>query len=156
RGDGGDPYPGTSANTVFSINSLPRASMNSDSSFAGFAIDSIRQLVPNGAMAFRVRFGQPTVIAASDTTALVQVDGASVKVFRNLLDDGSLHTLAVADTQLVAGGRTRFVFQSWSDGQPIAHTITGALAGATYTATLERRNRLDVATSGAGSVTFNP
>src|SRR5215831_12364895 len=156
RGDGGDPYPGTSANAVFSINSLPQASMNSDSSFAGFAIDSIRQVVPNSAMAFRVRFGQPTVIAASDTTAQVQVDGASVNVFRNLLDDGSLHALAVADTQFASGGRIRFAFQSWSDGQPIAHTITGALAGATYTATLARGNRLDVATSGNGSVTFNP
>src|SRR5262249_29984569 len=30
------------------------------------------------------------------------------------------------------------------------------LAGATYTATLARGNRLDVATSGNGSVTFNP
>jgi M6 family metalloprotease-like protein len=156
RGDGGDLYPGTSGNAVFSINSLPRASMNSDSSFSGFAIDSIRQLVPNGAMAFRVRFGQPTVIAASDTTAQVQVDGVPVNVFRDLLDNGSTHALAVADTQLVAGGRTRFVFQSWSDGQPIAHTITGSLAGATYTATLMRANRLDVATSGNGTVAFNP
>ncbi len=156
RGDGGDPYPGTSGNTVFSVRSLPAASMNSDSSFAGFAIDSIRQLVPNGAMAFRVRFGQPTVIAASDTTAQVQVDGVAVNVFRDLLDDGSFHTLAVADTQVQGGGRTRFVFQSWSDGQAISHPITGSLAGATYTATLARANRLDVTTSGNGTVAFNP
>ena len=156
RGDGGDPYPGTSGNTVFSVGSAPRASMNSDSSFAGFAIDSIRQLVPNGAMAFRLRFGQPTVIAASDTAAQVQVDGVPVTVFRDLLDDGSTHMLAVADTQLAAGGRTRFVFQSWSDGLPIAHAITGSLAGATYTATLVRSNRLDVATSGNGTVAFSP
>ncbi|HET9708429.1 MAG TPA: M6 family metalloprotease domain-containing protein, partial [Gemmatimonadales bacterium] len=133
RGDGGDPYPGTSGNSGFSVGSVPAASMNSDSSFAGFAIDSIRQLVPNGAMAFRVRFGQPTVVAASDSAAQVQVDGVTVTAFRDLLDDGSTHTLAVADTQFVAGGRTRFIFQSWSDGLPIAHTITGSLAGATYT-----------------------
>lgn len=156
RGDGGDPYPGAKGNPVFSINSLPRATLNSDTSFAGLAIDSIRQLVPNGAMAFRVRFGQPTVIAASDTTAQVQVDGVATNVFRDLLDDGSSHTVAVADTQFLAGGRTRLVFQSWSDGQPIAHTITGSLAGATYTATLARANRLDVAKSGNGTVVFNP
>jgi M6 family metalloprotease-like protein len=156
RGDGGDLYPGTSGNTVISVGSLPAASLNADSSFAGFAIDSIRQLAPNGAMAFRVRFGQPTVIAASDTAAQVQVDGVPVNVFRDLLDDGSTHTLAVADTQVAAGGRTRFVFQSWSDGLPIAHTITGSLAGAAYTATLVRTNRLDVAKSGNGSVVFSP
>lgn len=157
RGDGGDPYPGTSGNTVLSVGSVPGASMNSDSSFAGFAIDSIRQLVPNGAMAFRVRFGQPTVVAASDTAAQVQVDGVPVSVFRNLLDDGSTHTLAVADTQFGgAWGATRFVFQSWSDGQPIAHTITGSLAGATYTATLARARRLDVAIVGNGTVAFSP
>lgn len=156
RGDAGDPYPGTSANTVFSFNSSPAAIMNSDSGFAGFAIDSIRQPVPNGAMTFRVRFGQLTVVAANDTSAQVQVDGLPVNVFRNLLDDGSTHTIAVADTQFTASGRTRFMFQSWSDGQPISHTITGALAGATYTATLARANRLDVAKSGAGSVAFNP
>jgi len=156
RGDGGDPYPGTSGNTVLSVSSVPGASMNSDSSFAGFAIDSIRQLVPNGAMAFRVRFGQPTVVAASDTAAQVQVDGVPVSVFRDLLDDGSTHTLAVADTQVAAGGRTRFVFQSWSDGLPISHQISGSLAGATYTATLVRANRLDVAKSGNGSVASNP
>ena len=156
RGDGGDPYPGTSGNTVLSVGSVPGASMNSDSSFAGFAIDSIRQLVPNGAMAFRVRFGQPTVVAASDTAAQVQVDGVPLSVFRDLLDDGSTHTLAVADTQVAAGGRTRFVFQSWSDGLPISHQISGSLAGATYTATLVRANRLDVAKSGNGSVASNP
>ncbi|HEY6223687.1 MAG TPA: M6 family metalloprotease domain-containing protein, partial [Gemmatimonadales bacterium] len=156
RGDGGDPYPGTSGNAAFSIQSVPAATMNSDSSFAGFAIDSIRQLVSNGPMAFRLRFGQPTVVAASDTTAQVLVDGVAVNVFRNLLDDGSIHTLAVADTQFTAGGRTRYAFQSWSDGQAISHAITGALAGATYTATLARANRLDVTKSGSGTVAFNP
>jgi M6 family metalloprotease-like protein len=156
RGDAGDPYPGTSGNQVFSFNSIPPAVMNSDNSFVGFAIDSIRQPVPNGAMTFRVRFGQLTVVAASDTSAQVQVDGVPVNVFRNLLDDGSTHNIAVADTQFSAGGRTRFVFQSWSDGQPISHSITGALAGGTYTATLARANRLDVVKSGAGTVAFNP
>jgi M6 family metalloprotease-like protein len=156
RGDAGDPYPGTSGNTVFSFNSTPAAVMNSDGSFVGFAIDSIRQPVPNGALTFRVRFGQLTVVAASDTSAEVQVDGAPVNVFRNLLDDGSTHTVAVADTQFTAGGRTRFVFQSWSDGQPISHSITGALAGGTYTAILARANRLDVVRSGPGTVAFNP
>ncbi len=156
RGDGGDPYPGTTNNTVFSLRTDPAAVKNLDTTFAGFAIDSIRQLVPNGAMAFRLRFGQPTVVAASVSGARVQVDGVPYTVFRDLLDDGSTHMIAVADTQFTAGGRARFVFQSWSDGQPASHNITGSLAGATYTATLARANRLDVAKSGSGSVAFNP
>lgn len=156
RGDAGDLYPGTSGNSVFSAMTAPPAAMNSDGSFVGFAIDSIHQLVPNGTMAFRLRFGQLTVVAASDTIAQVLVDGLSYTDYRSLLDDGSFHTIAVADTQLALTGRSRFVFQSWSDGQPISHTITGSLAGAAYTAVLARSNRLDVATSGAGVVAFNP
>ncbi len=156
RGDAGDPYPGTSGNTAFSAMTAPPAVLNADGSFVGFAIDSIRQVVPNGATAFRLRFGQATVVAASDTTAQVQVDGVSYAVYRNLLDDGSTHTIAVADTQLALNGRARFVFQSWSDAQPISHTITGSLAGASYTANVARGNRLDVATRGAGAVAFSP
>jgi immune inhibitor A len=75
RGDGGDLYPGTTGNTAFSFRTEPAALDNRDSSFVGFAVDSIRQLVPNGEMAFRLRFGGLTVVQASDTTAKVQVDG---------------------------------------------------------------------------------
>lgn len=156
RGDGGDLYPGTSGNTVFSFNTVPAAIRNSDSSFVDFVVDSIRQVVPNGAMAFRLRFGQLTTVAANDTNAQVQVDGVPAHFFRGLFDDASTHTLSVPDTQLSASVRTRFVFQSWSDGQPRSHTITGSLAGASYTATLTRANLLSVARSGNGTVAFNP
>ena len=155
RGDGGDLYPGTTANTAFSFRTEP-AALGNDSSFVGFAVDSIRQLVPNGEMAFRLRFGGLTTVAANDTTAKVQVDGQPYSVFLDLLDEGSSHTIAVADTQLIRNGRTRLTFQSWSDGGAASHVITGALAGATYTATLAREHRLDVTVGANGAVAYSP
>jgi M6 family metalloprotease-like protein len=155
RGDSGDPYPGDSSKTVFSFNTIPAAVKNSDGSFAGFVVDSIRQVVPNGQMAFRVRLGQLTTVAASDPAVAVTVDGAPYQTFHDMLDDGSSHTLAVDTPQVSASGRTQYGFVSWSDGQPIAHTITGSRAGATYSATVSRAFRLDY-TSGANGVINTP
>jgi len=151
RGDSGDPYPGDSSKTAFSFNTIPAAVKNSDGSFAGFVVDSIRQVVPNGQMAFRLRLGQLTTVAASDLAVTIKVDGVPYQTFRNLLDDGSSHTIAVDTPQVSPSGRTHYGFVSWSDGQPISHTITGSFAGATYTATVSRAFRLDYA-SGANGV----
>lgn len=156
RGDGGDPYPGTSADSTFSFNTNPAAIKNSDSTFIGFAVDSIRQLVPNGEMAFRLRFGGLTLVEANDTAATVKVDGLSYNVFRDLFEDGSSHTIAVDSLQLAPGGRTRFEYQSWSDGQAISHTVSGAFAGATYMATMRRAHRLDVTVGANGTVAYSP
>ena len=49
----------------FSFTSTPAASKNLDSSSVGFALDSIRQLVPGALMRFRLRFGQPLVFTAT-------------------------------------------------------------------------------------------
>ncbi len=149
RGDAGDPYPGTSNNTAFSFNTNPAAVKNLDSSFVGFAIDSIRQIVPGGEMAFRLRFGGLTVVRGSDSTALISVDAVNYNVFRDLFDNGSNHTVSVADTQLSGSGRTRWRFASWSDAGSRTHTVTGNLAGGTLTASLNRDFKL-IATAGAG------
>jgi M6 family metalloprotease-like protein len=156
RGDGGDPYPGTSGNSAFSFKTTPAAITNIDSSFAGFAVDSIRQLVPDGEMSFRLRFGGLTLVQASDTAAQVQVDAAPYTVFRDLFDNGSTHTIAIVDSQLAAGGRTRFTFQSWSDGGAISHQVTGTLAGTNYVANLGKAHRLDVVVGASGTVGYSP
>lgn len=156
RGDAGDPYPGTSGNSTFSFGTNPAATKNSDTSFVGFAVDSIRQLVPNGEMAFRLRFGGLTIVQASDTTAQVKVDGLAFNVFRNLFDDGSSHTIAVDSLQFTPSGRTRFSFLSWSDGQAISHTVPGVFAGASYTATVARAHRLNVTFGPNGTVAYSP
>jgi M6 family metalloprotease-like protein len=156
RGDAGDPYPGTIGNTTFSLTTNPAAVYNSDSSFLGLAVDSIRQLVPNGEMSFRLRLGQLTLVKASDTTLQVQVDSAPYNVFRDLFEEGSSHILAVEDSQLPGSPRTVFTFQSWSDGGAISHTVTGSVSGATYTATFAKAHRLLVNVGANGSVSYNP
>jgi M6 family metalloprotease-like protein len=152
RGDAGDPYPGTANNKVFSLNTSPPALKNSDGTFAGFVVDSIAQVVPNGQMKFRLRFGGFTTVTASDTAAAVKVDGSPYPVFRDLLDNGSAHTIAVDTPQFSLNTRTKYGFVSWSDGLAISHVISGSFAGATYTATVTRSHRLDYTAGANGTV----
>jgi len=153
RGDEGDPYPGTTGNTALVYRTNPASLKNSDGSFAGVAIDSIRQLVPDHTMTFRLRFGSLTVARASDTAAVIQFDASNFNVFRDLLDAGSSHTIAFSDNQVAPNGRTRWHFVSWSDGGAISHAITGSLSGTTYTATVRRDFKLIATSSGTGSIT---
>jgi len=149
RGDAGDPYPGVANNPSFTPRSNPAPTMNSDGSFPGFTIDSIRLTGgPDSEMAFRLRFGALTIVRGSDTNAVVQVDGNSFNVFRDLFDNGSSHT--VNDTNQVSpDGRRRFRFLSWSDGLAQSHSIVGSLAGTTITANLSSDYKL-IATAASG------
>ncbi len=156
RGDAGDYYPGTSGNTKFSFNTNPAATKNWDGSFIGFAIDSIRQIVPGGEMAFRVRFGGLTVVQATDTNAVISVDAVNYNVFRNLFDSGSTHSVSVASSQLSGDGRTQWQWSSWSDGLGQTHNITGTLAGSTVTAIVNRDFKLVFNASTGGTVSSNP
>jgi hypothetical protein len=113
RGDAGDLYPGTSQNTVLSFASNPAALMNSDGGFAGFMVDSIRQLVPGGAMAFRLRFGQSLVVTSSGSGTVTSNPPVPSDT---LLAPGTVITLAA-----VAGpGAT---FDGWS-GDTVAANDT--------------------------------
>jgi len=51
RGDAGDLYPGTTGNATLSITTLPSDGLNS-AGCPGFSLDTIRQVVPNGAVRF--------------------------------------------------------------------------------------------------------
>jgi hypothetical protein len=149
-------YPGLTGNTAVSFNTNPAATKNADGSFIGFAIDSIRQIVPGGEMAFRLRFGGLTVVRGSDTNAVISVDAVNYNVFRNLFDSGSTHTVSVATTQTSTDGRTRWQWASWSDGLGQTHNITGTLAGGTVTAILNREFLLVFNAGAGGTVSSNP
>jgi M6 family metalloprotease-like protein len=149
RGDAGDVYPGTAGNTAMVFRTNPAALKNLDGSFAGFAVDSIQQLVTNRTMSFRIRFGALTVVSASDNAATIQFDGAPYNVFRDLLEEGKAYPVSFTDLQLSPNGRTRFHFVSWSDGGLIAHDYIGHVAGETLTATVSRDFKL-IATATAG------
>jgi M6 family metalloprotease-like protein len=152
RGDAGDPYPGTANNTLFSFRTNPAARKNLNDDFVGFAIDQVNQLVQDGELSFRLRFGALSVVRASDTSAVIQFEGANFNVFRDLLDDGASYDVSVADTQLSANGRTRFRFVSWSDGGARTHTITGSVLGDTIVANLARDFKLIATATAGGSV----
>jgi hypothetical protein len=153
RGDAGDPFPGTTGNSGFVFRTNPASLKNADGSFSGIAVDFIQQLVTDRTMSFRLRFGSLTAAKASDTAAVIQFDAANFNVFRDLLDNGSSHTVGFQDGQVAANGRTRWHFGSWSDGGLKDHTIVGSLAGGTLTATLSRDFKLIATATTGGSIT---
>jgi M6 family metalloprotease-like protein len=155
RGDAGDLFPGTTNNTrglLFRTN--PAARKNEDGSFAGFAVDSVQQLVANRTLSFRLRFGALTVVRASDTTATVQVETASgpVAVFREILEEGRGYQVHYADPQFADAGRRRLRFASWSDGGAITHTYIGKVAGDTLIANIARDFKLIATSSSGGTI----
>lgn len=152
RGDAGDPYPGTSGNPALGFLTNPAATKNLDGSFVGFAVDQITQVVPGRQMSFRLRFGDLTVVRASDSAATIQFDAGTFNVFRDLLDEGSSHTVSFPDPQVSANGRTRWRFASWSDGGAVTHAITGSLSGDTLTANVNRDFKLIATVSGNGTI----
>ena len=150
RGDAGDLFPGTTNNTrglVFRTN--PAALTNADGSFAGLAVDSIKQLVADRTLSFRLRFGALTVVRASDPAAMIQFAGSSYSEYRDLLEEGQGYTVSFTDPQVSPNGRTRFHFGSWSDGGTQTHSYTGHLAGETLIANVTRDFKL-IATAGTG------
>ncbi len=155
RGDAGDPFPGASANTIFGYGTDPAAASNSGV-FAGVVVDSIRQLAPAGAMAFRVTFRGLTVVRASSPGASVRVDGTPTALYQALLDSGATHAIAVDSLQVSADGRTQYLFRSWSDGGARSHTITGSLQGATYVAQVALGYLVRAAHAGFGHVAATP
>jgi M6 family metalloprotease-like protein len=153
RGDGGDPFPGTTGNSGFVFRTNPASIKNLDGSFSGVAIDFIHQVITDRTLSFRLRFGSLTAAKASDTAATIQFDGAPYTVFRDLLEQGSSHTVGFNNGQVAGNGRTRWHFVSWSDGGPKDHSIVGSLAGVTLTASLGRDFQLIANSTSGGSVT---
>ena len=152
RGDAGDLFPGTTNNTRGLVFRTNPAALKNDGSFAGFAVDSIQQLVANGTLSFRLRFGALTLVRASDPAARIQFQGATYAEFRDLLEQGQGYTVGFNDPQLSADGRTRFHFDSWSDGGAQSHSYTGQLAGDTLIANVTRDFKLIATTDTGGSI----
>jgi len=157
RGDAGDPYPGATGNAAFSYNTNPAGLKNSDGSFVGYAVDSIRQLAGSSLpVTFRLRFGGLTLVRASDTAAVVHVDTGSYHVFRGLVDSGSTHTLSIDSLQLTNGGRTQERFVSWSNSKARTQTDTAGTTADTVIATVAPANRLVFSVSGQGTIGVSP
>ncbi len=162
RGDAGDLWPGFGSHLpdtvgyVLRPNAHAQPVANDSVTFIGFQVDSVKQLVTDGEMSFRLQFGFQTIVRALDTLAKIKVDGASYGRFAVLLQDGSSHTIDMTSPQVTANGKRQYTWVSWSDGGAQAHTITGSLAGDSISATVLTRNQLKVSITGTGTVASNP
>jgi len=151
RGDAGDLYPGPTGNPAFTPSTAPAAVRNVDGMPAGVVLDQITQLVPNGTMRFRLRY-PVWVVRATDSAAVIQFDGVTYHLFRDILTPNSVHSVSVADTQYTAGGRTRQVFVSWSGGQPRSFSYTAGTTPDTLTVTLARSQQVHYSTTSGGTI----
>lgn len=151
RGDPGDPYPGSTNNTRFSLLSNP-AARDYQGQPLGFAFDQIAQL-PNGAMTFRYTRRPPSLVTTTFPDAQVRVDGTLYLRYEDIVAPGRALAVSVAQEQLLAGGRSRVTFMSWNNGGPREQTIiSGPNAPDTLIANLVTQHRLLALASGSGAV----
>lgn len=154
RGDRGDPFPGATSNTRFSLLGSPSARSNTGD-FIGFILDRIMS-EPGGAMSFRFTRRQPSLIAVNGG-ALIRVNGQAWTRYEDVIPGGDPIQLGADDVQILAAGKTRTRFLSWSNGGPREQTLVSNPAKPdTITATFSTEHRVLVATTGSGTVTANP
>ncbi|MDH3291353.1 MAG: M6 family metalloprotease domain-containing protein [Gemmatimonadota bacterium] len=157
RGDSGDPFPGSTLRRVFGLNTNPPSARN-DGTPTYIMVDSIYQVPASLGMVARLCLHRPSVVQASDTAAVLRVDGTSYASFKACLPAGSQHALEMDSVQLAGTGQTRYAWLSWSNGQDRSHTFTASAAGDSIIATVRAEHRVAVAAGGTGSgvVTAQP
>jgi M6 family metalloprotease-like protein len=152
RGDQGDSYPGTAMNRKISATTNP-AAMDNAGHIAGFSIDSIYQVSPNGPMVFRFLRRPPTLIAATDPLATVRVNGTQYNRFEDIVAPGITLALDADSIQNANQNRSQLRFLSWSNGGPKSQSIAAGTIPDTLIASFGVDHRLWV--RGAGGGTFN-
>jgi M6 family metalloprotease-like protein len=151
RGDPGDPYPGSTNNTRFSLLTNP-AARDYQGYPLGFAVDEIAQL-PDGAMTFRYTRRPPSLVTTTYPGAMVKVNGTAYQRYEEILAPGRSLAISVDQDQLLAGGRSRATFLNWSNGAPRVQTlISGGDAPDTLVANLMVQHRLLAMTTGSGTI----
>jgi M6 family metalloprotease-like protein len=155
RGDGGDPFPGTSGVTALVPGVANKGWLNSGVA-PGFQLDSITQLAVTGPMSFWVAFGSNLTVAAADTVAKVRVRGLLAGRFRQFLLEGDTATVNIDTLQTSAAGTTQYRFVNWSDGGALEHLVTVGTRDTTITAGLTRRFDVRWTVTGPGTVSATP
>ena len=74
RGDAGDPWPGSTGNSLFGAETNP-AALDNTGATAGFVLDSIEQLTAGGAVRFRLSLTAPGQVLVSLSAAGNQLVG---------------------------------------------------------------------------------
>ncbi|MBL8212194.1 MAG: cadherin-like domain-containing protein [Bryobacterales bacterium] len=161
--NGGNVTP--ASGTFFPENSVQNITATATS---GFTFSNWTGPVANAnAAATMVTMSAPVSVTANFTaqvgvTVQTSPPGLSIIVDGNTLTapqtfnwtPGSNHTLATTSPQ--GSGGTRFVFNNWSDGGAISHTITAPGSAATFTATFDTEHQLTTAVAPAGGGTVTP
>jgi M6 family metalloprotease-like protein len=147
RGDAGDSYPGSTGNTSLCRATNP-ASMNNDGNFAGFCLESVRQISPGGPVAFRyVPFH--SVFTADHTGAEIQVNGRRTPRVEEFFPPGTLIELAADSVQTNEPLRSRFEFLSWSNGGSRNQAVVVGEIPDTITARMAASYQLQMGVRGA-------
>jgi len=155
RGDGGDPFPGTSGVTSLVPGPANKGWLNSGLA-PRFQLDSITQLAVKGPMSFRVAFGSNLTVAAADTVAKVRVRGQLAGRFRQFLLEGDTATVTIDTLQANAAGTIQYRFVGWSDGGAREHLVTVGSSDLTITAAVTRRYDVRWTVTGPGTVSATP
>ena len=153
RGDNGDPFPGSTSRTHLGGDAIaPHTALNS-SGYAGFTLDTIKQVTPGGAMSFHVSFGAAMNVVASDAAAQIRINGALVGSYHQFLVQGDTVLIGMDTVQTNGAGTAQYRWASWSDGGAQYHKVTAQGRDSTITAAITRKFVLAWAAAGPGSVT---
>ena len=93
----------------------------------------------------------PVTIASTPSGQSFTVDGTAYTAAQTFQwAPGSSHTIATTSPQ--GGGGTQYVFQSWSDGGGMSHSVTTPSTAATYTASFKTQYYLTTSAATGGSI----
>jgi len=151
----GDSYPGTSLNRKLSATTNPGA-VDNEGNVAGFTIDSIFQVSPNGPMTFRFIRRPFSLITAANPMATVKVNGSSFTRFNDIVMPGDLLAIDTDSLQAVNGGRTRLQYVSWSNHGPKSQTVVAGAIPDTLIASFTEAHRLLAVGLGGGAFQAAP
>jgi M6 family metalloprotease-like protein len=138
RGDAGDPFPGTTWNTVFHAGSNP-ASWTHGGGAAGVTLLDIQAPVVGGDASFRTltRFQTLTIRTEGSPSGggLIFVDGVPPQASEETIESAPFqtHTIEAVPGEEVSEG-VRVAFQGWTDGAPRVRQHTTQLEDASFTA----------------------
>ena len=153
RGDLGDTYPGSANKHRLGYASTP-AMLTNAGALAGFVIDSIYQVSPTGAINFKFVKQAPNRIAtsAANLGAKFFAFGVATTAYQEILRNGEVVSVSIYDTTFTDDGRTRFVYQSWSDGGARTHDVVGDGTPDTVIANVAVAFRLGFTANGSGTI----
>ncbi|HEU4700162.1 MAG TPA: M6 family metalloprotease domain-containing protein [Gemmatimonadales bacterium] len=129
RGDTGDPFPGAARNDRLAATTVP-AALLSGGDFAGFAIDSIREVAPGSAGPIVFRFlRRPRSVVTPDPVgagagATVRVRGTAWPQWGDVLAPGDTLTIEADSLVTSADGRAVVHFAAWSNGGSRVQRLT--------------------------------